>query len=31
MLRPNELNLLLEGIDLTDRNRLTAVDFDAIK
>jgi transposase len=31
ILRPNELNLLLEGIDLTDRKRLTAVAFDAIK
>jgi len=28
---PNELNLLLEGIDLTDKNRLSAVEFDAIK
>ena len=28
---PNELSLLLEGIDLTDRNRLSAVEFDAIK
>lgn len=31
MIAPNELNLLLEGIDLTDRNRLSAVEFDAIK
>jgi len=31
MIAPNELNLLLEGIDLTDRKRLSAVDFDAIK
>lgn len=30
-LRPNELNLLLEGVDLTDRNRLGAVEFNAIK
>jgi transposase len=28
---PNELNLLLEGIDLTDRKRLRAVDFNTIK
>lgn len=28
---PSELNLLLEGIDLTDKNRLSAVEFDAIK
>jgi transposase len=28
---PNELNLLLEGIDLTDRNRLGAVEFNEIK
>lgn len=28
---PNELNLLLEGIDLTDKNRLGAVEFKAIK
>ena len=31
MLAPNELNLLLEGIDLTDRKRLSAVEFDTIK
>lgn len=31
MLAPNELNLLLEGIDLTDKKRLSAVEFDAIK
>jgi transposase len=31
MLAPNELNLLLEGIDLTDKNRLSAVEFNAIK
>lgn len=28
---PNELNLLLEGIDLTDRRRLSAVEFDTVK
>jgi transposase len=28
---PHELNLLLEGIDLTDKNRLRAVVFDTIK
>lgn len=28
---PHELNLLLEGIELTDKNRLRAVEFDAIK
>jgi transposase len=28
---PSELNLLLEGIDLTDKNRLTTVDFDTMK
>jgi transposase len=27
---PNELNLLLEGIDLTDKNRLRAVEFDTV-
>jgi Transposase and inactivated derivatives len=31
MITPSELNLLLEGIDLTDKNRLNAVEFDAIK
>lgn len=31
MIAPNELNLLLEGIDLTDRKRLSAVEFDTIK
>jgi transposase len=31
MIAPNELNLLLEGIDLTDRKRLSAVEFNAIK
>ena len=31
MIMPNELNLLLEGIDLTDRKRLSAVEFGAIK
>jgi transposase len=31
MIAPSELNLLLEGIDLTDKNRLTSVEFDAIK
>lgn len=31
MIAPNELYLLLEGIDLTDRKRLSAVEFDAIK
>lgn len=31
MIAPNELNLLLEGIDLTDRKRLGAVDFDTTK
>lgn len=31
MIAPNELNLLLEGIDLTDRKRLNAVEFDTIK
>jgi transposase len=31
VIAPNELNLLLEGIDLTDRKRLSAVEFDAIK
>lgn len=31
MIMPNELSLLLEGIDLTDRKRLGAVEFDAIK
>jgi transposase len=29
-IKPNELNLLLEGIDLTDKNRLASVEFDAI-
>jgi transposase len=28
---PHELNLLLEGIDLTDKNRLNSVEFNAIK
>jgi len=28
---PNELNMLLEGIDLTDKDRLSAVEFDATK
>ena len=28
---PNELNMLLEGIDLTDKDRLRAVEFDATK
>jgi transposase len=31
MIAPNELALLLEGIDLTDRKRLGAVEFDTIK
>jgi transposase len=31
MIMPNELSLLLEGIDLTDRKRLGAVEFDTIK
>jgi transposase len=31
MITPHELNLLLEGIDLTDKNRLSAVGFDTIK
>jgi transposase len=31
MIAPNELNLLLEGIDLTDRKRLSAVEFSAVK
>lgn len=31
MICSNELNLLLEGIDLTDRNRLRATEFDAVK
>jgi transposase len=31
MIAPNELNLLLEGIDLTDKNRLSAIEVDAIK
>jgi transposase len=31
MISPGELNLLLEGIDLTDKNRLRAVEFDTIK
>jgi transposase len=31
MISPNELNLLLEGIDLTDRKRLSGVEFNAIK
>ena len=31
MIAPNELNLLLEGIDLTDRKRLSAVEFNTIK
>jgi len=31
MIMPHELNLLLEGIDLTDKNRLRAVEFSSIK
>jgi len=31
MIMPNELNLLLEGIDLTDKKRLSAVEYDTIK
>jgi len=31
MIMPSELSLLLEGIDLTDKNRLSAVEFDTIK
>jgi len=31
MIAPNELNLLLEGIDLTDYKRLRAVEFETIK
>lgn len=31
MISPNELNLLLEGIDLTERRRLIGVEFNAIK
>lgn len=31
MITPHELNLLLEGIDLTDKNRLRAVEFDTVK
>ena len=31
MIMPNELNLLLEGIDLTDKKRFTAVNCDTIK
>jgi transposase len=31
MIMPNELNLLLEGIDLTDKKRLGAIDCDTIK
>lgn len=31
MIAPNELNLLLEGVDLTDRKRLSAVEYNAIK
>ncbi|MBT7767517.1 MAG: IS66 family insertion sequence element accessory protein TnpB [Bdellovibrionales bacterium] len=31
MIMPNELNLLLEGIDLTDRNRLCSTTVDTIK
>ena len=31
MITPSELNLLLEGIDLTDKNRLHAVEFSAVK
>lgn len=31
VLTPSELNLLLEGIDLTDKNRLGGVAFDTIK
>lgn len=28
---PHELNLLLEGIDLTDKKRLRGIDFNSIK
>ena len=28
---PHELNLVLEGIDLTDKKRLSAVEYNAIK
>ena len=31
MISPSELNLLLEGIDLTDKNRLRPVEFNTIK
>lgn len=31
MIMPHELNLLLEGIDLTDKNRLRATEHNAIK
>jgi transposase len=31
MIAPSELNLLLEGIDLTDKNRFRATEFDAVK
>ena len=31
MIMPNELNLLLEGIDLTDKNRLKEVEFNTVK
>lgn len=31
MITPHELNLLLEGIDLTDKKRLRAAEFDTIK
>jgi transposase len=31
MLMPHELNLLLEGVDLTDKNRLMAAEFNTIK
>lgn len=31
MITPHELNLLLEGIDLTDKSRLRAIDNDTIK
>lgn len=31
MIAPNELNLLLEGVDLIDRKRLSAVEFNAVK
>ena len=31
MIMPNELNLLLEGVDLIDRKRLSSVESDTIK